>query len=109
MIAVHIFLLCWNRHVINAHLANNTEENPNLSELAQNAQFFLLAVCIRSAESRRRIVAEIVKDLRGETAVSGFGADVTAVPASIPFRDVPGSPPPIRVGGCLVVVVPFTL
>jgi hypothetical protein len=58
----------------------------------------------RSAEGRKRIIAELVRTLSGKEGSSGRPGSAKAAPvqpspaaqASIPFREKPGYPPPYK-------------
>ena len=81
------------------------------------ASYLLLAICIRSAEGRRRVVSELVRTLSGAEADGGAapskrgagGGGAAAPPPAagpaaedMPFLSKPGGPPPFKVGlaGC---------
>jgi hypothetical protein len=41
----------WSRHVMHTHLASLPEADSRVSGLAEQASFFLMAVCVRQARS----------------------------------------------------------
>ena len=61
----YVCYVCSCRHILAAHLAHDPEPGWAMQSLAQQASHFLLAVSIRSAEGRRRIVSCIVDGLTG--------------------------------------------
>ncbi|KAK9821448.1 hypothetical protein WJX81_000342 [Elliptochloris bilobata] len=92
------------RHIMHVHLPSRRCGDggaPAAPGLAEQTSFFLLAVCIRSAEGRRRIVAEIVRTLGGDGsgACPALGSREPAAPpaASVPFLPRPGAAPPAKV------------
>lgn len=67
-----------------AHLASDPDPGSAMQSLAQQASYFLLAVSIRSAEGRRRIVGCIVDGLLGSPT-----PDQQAGPNKQPAAKVP--------------------
>ncbi|KAK9830284.1 hypothetical protein WJX72_010812 [[Myrmecia] bisecta] len=84
------------RHIMHAHLAHSPEPNWAMQGLAEQTSFFLLAVCIRSAEGRRRIIKETVKALTSDDSEHPEAVVATAS-TSIPFIQRPGAPAPFKV------------
>ena len=80
---------------MSAQMAYSSPPSVALHTLAEQAGFLLLAVCIRSAEGRRRIVAETVRTL-SSIEPRGAQADGQAVTHSA-FRHLPDCPPPHQV------------
>ncbi len=80
---------------MSAQMAYASPPSVALHTLAEQAGFFLLAVCIRSAEGRRRIVAETVRTL-SSIDPRGVQADGQAVTHNA-FRHLPDCPPPHQV------------
>jgi hypothetical protein len=76
-----------------------------LSDTSQAASYFLLSVCVRSAEARRRVLSELAGAL-GSGGGGGIGAapapaaawpapaDAAAAKARAPFVEDPARPPP---------------
>ncbi|KAK9866343.1 hypothetical protein WJX84_006185 [Apatococcus fuscideae] len=80
------------RQLMFTYLVGLPPGNAVAAAMAEHCSFFLLAVCIRSAEGRNRIVSEIVKTLRGDNAPE---LPTTSPPESLPFRDAPHQPSPM--------------
>lgn len=84
---------------MHAHLTHLSEPSVTLQGLTEQAAFFLLSICIRSAEGRKRIVNEIVHTLspsdKAETKSDEQGA--VRRPASNPYKVQPGFPAPHKV------------
>ncbi|BDA45426.1 probable E3 ubiquitin-protein ligase HUWE1 [Coccomyxa sp. Obi] len=88
------------RHVMHRHLVYIPEPDMSVLGLAEQASFYLMAVCIRSAEGRKRIISEIVRTLSAtsdQKAPASFGAPSPGVLATIPFKQKAGYPPPYKV------------
>ncbi|CAL8470976.1 g10518 [Coccomyxa elongata] len=88
------------RHVMHRHLVYIPEADMSVLGLAEQASFYLMAVCIRSAEGRKRIISEIVRTLTAtsdQKAPASFGAPSPGVLAAIPFKQKAGYPPPYKV------------
>lgn len=81
---------------MHAHLAHTSAPSLTLQSLAEQASFFLLAVCIRSADGRRRIIAEITSTLGNQHGKAG--TSIPQLPAAVlehnPFQAGPGGPAP---------------
>ena len=84
---------------MHAHLTHLSEPSTTLQGLTEQAAFFLLSTCIRSAEGRKRIVNEIVQTLSPSDKVENKSDEQTAVrrPASNPYKVQPGFPAPHKV------------
>ena len=84
---------------MHAHLTHLSAPSTTLQGLTEQAAFFLLSICIRSAEGRRRIVSEIVQTLnpsdRSEQRPEEHGPVQRA--ASNPYKVQPGFPAPHKV------------
>ncbi len=84
---------------MHAHLTHLSEPSTTLQGLTEQAAFFLLSICIRSAEGRRRIVSEIVHTLnpsdKSEQRPEEQGTVRRA--ASNPYKVQPGFPAPHKV------------
>ena len=93
---IELLLAC--RHVMHAHLTHLSEPSATLQGLTEQAAFFLLSTCIRSAEGRKRIVNEIVQTL-SPTDKAETKSDETAVrrTGSNPYKVQPGFPAPHKV------------
>ncbi|KAK9785185.1 hypothetical protein WJX73_010540, partial [Symbiochloris irregularis] len=94
------------RHVMHTHLTLSVESEWVMHSLREPASFFLLSVCIRSAEGRRRITGEIVSTLsyHSEASASRLSKDAgdalspsASELASTPFKAKPGWPSPCKV------------
>ena len=87
---------------MHAHLTPLSEPSTTLQGLTEQAAYFLLSICIRSAEGRRRIVSEIVSTLnpsdKAEQSTEEQGAVRRA--ASNPYQVQPGFPAPHKVLLC---------
>ena len=96
-VASVLLLIC--RHVMHAHLTHLSEPSATLQGLTEQAAFFLLSTCIRSAEGRKRIVNEIVQTLSPSDKTESKSDEQTAVrrPASNPYKVQPGFPAPHKV------------
>ena len=92
-----LLLMC--RHVMHAHLTHLSEPSATLQSLTEQAAFFLLSTCIRSAEGRKRIVNEIVQTLSpSDKADSKLEEQATVRrAASNPYKVQPGFPAPHKV------------
>lgn len=92
-----LLLTC--RHVMHAHLTHLSEPSATLQSLTEQAAFFLLSTCIRSAEGRKRIVNEIVQTLSPSDKVDSKLDEQAAVrrAASNPYKLQPGFPAPHKV------------
>ena len=92
-----LLLIC--RHVMHAHLTHLSEPSATLQGLTEQAAFFLLSTCIRSAEGRKRIVNEIVQTLSPSDKADSKSDEQTAVrrAASNPYKAQPGFPAPHKV------------
>lgn len=90
-------LMC--RHVMHAHLTHLSEPSATLQSLTEQAAFFLLSTCIRSAEGRKRIVNEIVQTLSPSDKADSKSDEQAAVrrAASNPYKVQPGFPAPHKV------------
>jgi len=90
---------CGCRHVMHAHLTHLSEPSTTLQGLTEQAAFFLLSICIRSAEGRRRIVSEITQTLNPSDRSEQRPEDQSVVrrAASNPYRAQPGFPAPHKV------------
>jgi hypothetical protein len=97
-----LLLGCECRHVMHAHLTHLSEPSTTLQGLTEQAAFFLLSICIRSAEGRRRIVSEIVQTLNPSDRSEQRPGDQSVVcrAASNPYRAQPGFPAPHKVLTC---------
>ncbi|KAL0033594.1 hypothetical protein WJX79_006288 [Trebouxia sp. C0005] len=87
------------KHVMHAHLTHLSEPSTTLQGLTEQAAFFLLSICIRSAEGRRRIVSEIAHTLNPSDRSEQRPEDLSIVrcAASNPYRAQPGFPAPHKV------------
>eukprot|EP00884_Botryococcus_braunii_P008520 jgi/Botrbrau1/1766/Bobra.0217s0021.1 len=89
------------RQVLYTHLTHASEASLSQQGLAEQAAFFLLSICIRSSEGRRRIIAELVKTLNNEEVPFLVPADerpdTPSALANNPFKTIPGHQPPSRV------------
>ena len=84
---------------MHAHLTHLSEPSVTLQGLTEQAAFFLLSICIRSAEGRKRIVNEIVHTLSPSDKVESKSDEQAVVrrPASNPYKVQPGFPAPHKV------------
>lgn len=84
---------------MHAHLTHLSEPSATLQGLTEQAAFFLLSTCIRSAEGRKRIVNEIVQTLSPSDKAETKSDEQTAVrrAASNPYKVQPGFPAPHKV------------
>lgn len=84
---------------MHAHLAHLSEPSTTLQGLTEQAAFFLLSICIRSAEGRRRIVSEIVYTLTPSDKADQRSEEQSIVrsAASNPYKAQPGFPAPHKV------------
>ena len=84
---------------MHAHLTHLSEPSATLQSLTEQAAFFLLSTCIRSAEGRKRIVNEIVQTLSPSDKADSKLDEQTAVrrAASNPYKVQPGFPAPHKV------------
>lgn len=93
------------------HLAHAPEPSWAQPGLTEQTSFFLLSICIRSAEGRRRIIREVVRTLNNEEKPVLIPADerlqTSALMAKNPFKCHPGSQPPNRVGDINPLDPPF--
>ncbi|DBB00800.1 TPA: hypothetical protein ACH3X1_000730 [Trebouxia sp. C0004] len=87
------------KHVMHAHLTHLSEPSTTLQGLTEQAAFFLLSICIRSAEGRRRIVSEIAHTLNPSDRSEQRPEHQSGVrrAASNPYRAQPGFPAPHKV------------
>ena len=86
------------RHVMHAHLTHLSEPSATLQGLTEQSAFFLLSICIRSAEGRKRIVNEIVQTLNPSDKPEARSDEQTMRrPASNPYKVQPGFPAPHKV------------
>ena len=86
---------------MHAHLTHLSEPSTTLQGLTEQAAFFLLSICIRSAEGRKRIVSEIVQTLNASDKTEQRAEEQAVVrrPASNPYKAQPGFPAPHKVSG----------
>lgn len=83
---------------MHANLTHLSESSSALQGMTEQAAFFLLSTCIRSAEGRRRIVNEIVHTLNvADKADAVSEAQSIRPPASNPYRAQPGFAAPHKV------------
>ena len=84
---------------MHAHLTHLSERSSALQGLTEQAAFFLLSICIRSAEGRRRIVSEIVHTLNPSDKTDQQAEEqVTARRSALnPYTAQPGFPAPHKV------------
>ena len=84
---------------MHAHLTHLSEPSTTLQGLTEQAAFFLLSICIRSAEGRRRIVSEIAQTLNPSDRSEQRPEDQSIVrrAASNPYRAQTGFPAPHKV------------
>lgn len=87
---------CGCRHVMHANLAHLSEPSSVLQGMTEQAAFFLLSSCIRSAEARRRIVHEIANTLNPSDKGQAATKPVRP-PSSNPYRAQPGFAAPHKV------------
>ena len=89
---------------MHAHLTHLSEPSTTLQGLTEQSAYFLLAICIRSAEGRRRIVSEIVNTLSPSDKAEPGAEEQGPVrrPASNPYQAQPGFPAPHKVAQSLV-------
>lgn len=83
---------------MHSNLTHLSEPSNALQGMTEQAAFFLLSTCIRSAEGRRRIVNEIVHTLNApDRAEAVSDAQIIRPPASNPYRAQPGFAAPHKV------------
>ena len=93
----HKFASCC-RHVMHANLTHLSEPSSALQGMTEQAAFFLLSTCIRSAEGRRRIVHEIVYTLNASDKADAVKETQNIRPlVSNPYRAQPGFAAPHKV------------
>lgn len=106
---------------MHAHLTHLSEPSVTLQGLTEQAAFFLLSICIRSAEGRKRIVNEIVHTLSPSDKAESKSDEQGVVrrPASNPYKVQPGfpaphkvrthTPPELTLAGCRPCCMPWEL
>lgn len=106
---VRLLLTC--RHVMHAHLTHLSEPSTTLQGLTEQAAFFLLSICIRSAEGRKRIVSEIVQTLNPSDKGEQRAEEQAVVrrPASNPYKAQTGFPAPHKVSDSNSCLSPMTI
>ena len=86
---------------MHANLTHLSEPSSALLGMTEQAAFFLLSTCIRSAEGRRRIVHEIVHTLNASDKADAVKeTNAVRAPASNPYRAQPGFAAPHKVRPC---------
>lgn len=84
---------------MHAHLTHLSEPSVTLQGLTEQAAFFLLSICIRSAEGRKRIVNEIVHTLSPSDKAENKSDEQAVVRRAVsnPYKVQPGFPAPHKV------------
>ena len=80
---------CLLHYLMHTHLACPSDASPLRPSIAEETSRFLQAICIRSAEGRRRIIAEVVKTVKS-AAVNGKTQCATV---NMPFLTVDNGTP----------------